>query len=273
VIEIAHTLRAKDGGRLRSGGYNVVQAPVPNEYFVVTINARKPPFDNIRVRQAFQHVVDRATIVRNALGGVGKPIVQMVAPGAPGYDPKLDARFAFDLDKARTMLRAAGVNDRLRVKFLSLTSDPALPEIAQIIQSDLKKVGVDAQVDLQDPSTYFPTYFAGNFDLNLTFTTLATLDPTEMTVGSPFRTNATNPSWLETGPPRGYNDAVSKLTASFDERERWGYLREAVRYVLDQSWAVPIAVRLPLFGLGKSVRGFAVDPQMIMMLRTVWLDV
>jgi ABC-type transport system substrate-binding protein len=93
-----------------------------------------------------------------------------------------------------------------------------------------------------------------------------------MTVGSPFRTNPTNPSWLESGPPQGYTDAVNKLTSSFDERQRWGYLREAVRYVLDQSWAIPIAVRLPLFGLGKSVQGFAVDPQMIMNLRTVRLD-
>jgi hypothetical protein len=55
-------------------------------------------------------------------------------------------------------------------------------------------------------------------------------------------------------------------------RERWTALRSAIRYILDQAWAVPIALRLPTYGLGKGVEGFSVDPQMLIQLRAVWLN-
>ncbi len=272
TIDIAHTIPNKDSERLRAAGFQITPAPVPNEYYILTINARKPPFDNIKVRQAFQHLVDRETISKSILGGIGKPTVQMVAPNAPGYDPKLNAEFAFDPAKAKQILAAAGFPNGFKTSILASTSTPETPQVAQVIQADLKKLGIDAPLNIMEPSAYFPVYFAGNFDLNVIFLTLATIDPTEFTISSAFRTNDTNPSWLQTGPPKEYIDHINKLNASFDRNERWAALRAAVRYILDQSWVVPVALRLPTYGLGKAVRGFAVDPQMIISLRTTWLD-
>jgi peptide/nickel transport system substrate-binding protein len=271
-IDIAHTVPNKDVGRLRAAGYNVIPAPVPNEYYILVINTKKPPFDNIKVRQAFQHVVDRATISRTILGGVGKPLVQPVAPNAPGYDPKLDTELAFDLAKAKQMLAAAGFPNGFKTAILCSTSTPETPQVAQVIQADLKKLGIDAGLNIMEPSAYFPPYFAGNFELSVSFLTLATIDPTEFTISSAYRTNETNPSWIGSGPPREYVDFINKINASFNRQERWNAMKAAVRYILEQSWVVPVAMRLPTYGLGKAVRGFSVDPQMIMSLRTTWLD-
>jgi hypothetical protein len=67
-------------------------------------------------------------------------------------------------------------------------------------------------------------------------------------------------------------DFINKINASFNRQERWNAMKTAVRYILEQSWVVPVAMRLPTYGLAKAVRGFAVDPQMIISLRTTWLD-
>ncbi len=271
-IDIAHTIPNKDAERLRAAGFTITPAPVPNEYYILTINARRAPFDNIKVRQAFQHVVDRETISKTILGGIGKPTVQPVAPNAPGYDPKLNTEFAFELNQAKQMLAAAGIAGGLKTNILCSTSTPETPQVAQVIQADLKKIGIDAQLNIMEPSAYFPVYFAGNFDLNVIFLTLATIDPTEFTISSAYRTNDTNPSWIGSGPPKEYLDWINRLNASNDRVERWNALKGTVRYLLEQSWVVPVALRLPTYGLAKAVRGFAVDPQMIISLRTTWLD-
>src|SRR5579884_2421951 len=47
TIDIAHTIVNKDVARLRQAGFHVEPAPVPNEYYVLTLNTRRPPLDNI----------------------------------------------------------------------------------------------------------------------------------------------------------------------------------------------------------------------------------
>jgi peptide/nickel transport system substrate-binding protein len=273
-IDIAHTIPNKDVQRLRAEGLQVVPAPVPNEYYVLIVNARRPPFDTVKVRQALRYALDRETISKTVLGGVGKPTVQVAAPGTPAYDPKLDGEFAFNSGKAKEFLAQGGLGggQGAKLNFLVSTSTPESPEIAQIVQGDLKKLGFDVTLTIVEPSRYFPLYFKGDFDLTLSFLTLATLDPTDFTISSAYRLNATNPAWLETGPPREYVEAIQKLNSTVDRRDRWAHLRAAVRYLLEQAWALPIALRLPTYGVGKAVHGFAVDPQMILTARTTWVE-
>ena len=272
-IDVAHTIPNKDAQRLRGEGLQVQPAPVPNEYYVVILNTRKPPFDNIKVRQAMRYLLDRETIAKTILGGIGKAQVQVAAPGTPAYDPKLDEEFAFNPAKAKELLTQAGLAGKTtKVTGLVSTSTQESPEIAQIIQEDLKKSGIEVNLNIVEPSRYFPIYFAGNFDISFLFLTLATIDPTDFTISSAYRLNPTNPSWLETGPPKEYIEAIQKLNATIDRRERWNNLRAAVRYLLDQSWALPTNLRLPTYGIAKPVKSFGVDPQMLLTLKSTWLD-
>jgi len=272
TIDVAHTIVNKDVARLRHAGFHIEPAPVPNEYYVLTLNTRRPPLDNIKIRQAVQLLVDRATVSRTVLGGVARPIAQMVTPASPGYDPQVETEYAYNPAKAKQLLTSAGVGRGGRLNFLTSTSTPELPQIAQIIQADLQKAGLDVGITIQEPAQYFPAYFAGNFDLNLSFLTLATIDPTDFTISSAYRTDATNPSWLQTGPPQGYIQGLQSLNTTFDMRERWIRLRSVVRYILEQAWAVPVALHLPTYGLGKAVEGFDVDPQMLLQLKGTWLN-
>src|SRR5581483_6568635 len=123
-IDVAHTIPNKDVERLRAEGLQVVPAPVPNEYYTLVVNARRPPFDNVRVRQALRYLLDRETVSKTILGGVGKPTVQVAAPGTPGYDPRLDEEFAFNPARGRELLAQAGITPArpARAEFLVSTS-------------------------------------------------------------------------------------------------------------------------------------------------------
>jgi peptide/nickel transport system substrate-binding protein len=72
-IDVAHTIPNKDAQRLRGEGLQVQPAPVPNEYYVVILNTRKPPFDNLKVRQAMRYLLDRETIPRRSWAASARP--------------------------------------------------------------------------------------------------------------------------------------------------------------------------------------------------------
>ena len=191
-IDVAHTIPNKDAQRLRGEGLQVQPAPVPNEYYVVILNTRKPPFDNLKVRQAMRYLLDRETIAKTILGGIGKAQVQVAAPGTPAYDPKHRRGVRV---QPREGPRAPGASRARRqddeVGGLVSTSTQESPEIAQIVQGDLKKAGFDVNLTIVEPSRYFPIYFGGNFEISFLFLTLATIDPTDFTISSAYRLNAT----------------------------------------------------------------------------------
>jgi len=73
----------------------------------VGFNCTAPPFDDSRVRQAFAHAVDRNRIVSQLLRDAVEPTKSILPPGMPGYTGQI-AGLAYDLDKAKELLAAAG---------------------------------------------------------------------------------------------------------------------------------------------------------------------
>ena len=103
--------------KLRGRGQLVTNA-VPSTNFMF-LNARKPPFDDVRVRQALNYAVDRREIAEVTGGSdVAEPACQFVPPGFPNYEPvvpatRLDpgpsgAWTAPDLDRARRLIAQSG---------------------------------------------------------------------------------------------------------------------------------------------------------------------
>jgi len=77
--------------------------------FYVGMNTKKPPFDNVKVRQAFSYGLDRVGYVNN-IQKVGIPAGQFLPPGFPGYYKDLKEQ-TYDPAKAKQLLAEAGYPD------------------------------------------------------------------------------------------------------------------------------------------------------------------
>jgi peptide/nickel transport system substrate-binding protein/oligopeptide transport system substrate-binding protein len=76
------------------------------EYLALdTMNA---PLDNLTLRQALSHAIDRETLCTQVMNGTRVPAYSMLPPGFPGYNPDLQSVQNYDVEQAKTLLAEAG---------------------------------------------------------------------------------------------------------------------------------------------------------------------
>ncbi|MED5620617.1 ABC transporter substrate-binding protein [Ideonella sp. BN130291] len=132
---------------------------------IMTINNKKKPFDDVRVRRALAHAIDRKAFIDGVLDGLAKPIGSHFAPTDAGYID-LTGTYPYDPEKAKALLKEAGVQTPLNV---TLTLPP--PQYArkggEVVAAMLAKVGVIAKIENVEWAQWLGGTFKGNFDLTI----------------------------------------------------------------------------------------------------------
>ena len=111
---------------------------------ILSTNNGKPPFDDIRVRQAVAHAIDRQAIIVGAMFGYGTPIGSHFAPHNAAYTD-LTAMSEYDPEKARALLAEAGYPDGVTVT-LKLPPPSYARRGGEIIASQLRLVGIETEI-------------------------------------------------------------------------------------------------------------------------------
>jgi len=149
-----------------------------NSIVYMGFNMKKPPFDDLRVRQAISHAVNKEDIVNIALGGIGQPIFAPIAPSISGFDASLKSyELGFDLEKAKSLLVEAGYEqvgdgswskEGQPLQFTILTSTrPPNQAIATVLQSQMKSLGVPVEISTLDSTAAQDAATQGNYDVML----------------------------------------------------------------------------------------------------------
>ncbi|MDA5243709.1 ABC transporter substrate-binding protein [Agrobacterium tumefaciens] len=142
-------------------------APIPSPRITeLLLNNSKPPFNNIKVRQAIQAAIDTGGIAESIYEGVVKGATMPFAAGEP-WAAK-ETKPAYDVEKAKDLLKEAGVAPgSLKVTLLAYTAKTELKDVAAIIQAQLQEIGIKVDVRVADYSAIEPDMLAGNFDMAL----------------------------------------------------------------------------------------------------------
>ena len=108
---------------------------------------KNPTLAKKEVRQALNYAIDRNLITQTVMSGYGLPVATIVPPYFVGYNADLKP-YAYDPQKAKSMLAAAGVPAGFTVEMLLPTGRYLLAEeVTQEIASELAKVGVTVKLN------------------------------------------------------------------------------------------------------------------------------
>jgi peptide/nickel transport system substrate-binding protein len=142
---------------------NVRVASTPGQRFMfLAMNPRYPPWDNLAVRQAVSHAVDRKELTDGILNGRAYPLEGPIGPPQFGYSPDVEPRYQHDPERARRLLADAGYPNGLDVEMYSPAGRYIKDkELAQALVGQLARVGIRARLTSQDWGVFWPAVGEG----------------------------------------------------------------------------------------------------------------
>jgi peptide/nickel transport system substrate-binding protein len=184
---------------------------------ILAINNRRKPFNDVRVRRALAHAIDRQAFIAGAEEGLGLPIGSHFVPSDLGY-LDLTGLTPYDPAKARALLKEAGVNTPLKVT-LTLPPVAYARKGGEIIAAQLAQVGVVAKIENVEWAQWLAGPFKGQFDLTI----INHVEPLD------HATAYADPSYYFGYDSAEFRALVAALAATSDEKEKARLWRDIQR--------------------------------------------
>jgi peptide/nickel transport system substrate-binding protein len=190
---------------------------------ILAINNRKPPLDELKVRQAIAHAIDRKAIIDGAMNGYGVPIGSHLTPNDPGYID-LTGEYPHDPEKAKALLKEAGVTTPLSLSLI-LPPPGYARDGGQIIAAQLAEVGIQAKLENVEWAQWLSGVYKGhNFDLTI----ISHVEPLDIDIYA-------NPDYYYGYNNKDFQDIIAKMNAAPDLATFKKYIGEAQRKIADDS--------------------------------------
>ena len=214
---------------------------------ILSTNNKMPPFDNLLVRKAVAHAIDRQAIIDGAMFGYGTPIGTHFAPHNPDYVDLL-GNSPYDPAKAKQFLAEAGFPDGFKTT-LKLPPPSYARRGGEIIASQLRKVGIDAEISNLEWSQWLEEVFkAKDFGLSIVSHT----EPMDIGIYA-------NPEYYFQYDNANFQDLMVELNATADPAGRSALLAKA-QTIISEDYVNGFLFELAVATVAKSgVKGLWVN--------------
>ncbi|MEP3920857.1 ABC transporter substrate-binding protein [Ascidiaceihabitans sp.] len=186
---------------------------------ILSTNNKMPPFDNVKVREALAHAIDRQAIVDGAMFGYGTPIGTHFAPHNPAY-VDLKANSNYDPEKAKALLAEAGFADGFETT-LHLPPPSYARRGGEIIAAQLAEVGIKAEITNVEWAQWLETVFRGK---NFGLTIVSHTEPMDINIYA-------NPDYYFQYDNPKFQELMSTLNATSDPEARTALMGDAQKMI------------------------------------------
>jgi len=225
-VDLVYNMQAPEllSGFEGDSKYQVLKG-TSNGEIILSMNNKKAPFNDVRVRQAVMYAVDRQAVMDTAWAGLGTQVGGPVPTTDPYYED-LNSVYPHDVDKAKSLLKEAGA-ENLSITF-SVPTRPYAQAVSEIVVSQLKEVGINAKIE----SAEFPAVWLDKVFTKHEYQMSVVLAVESRDVLTMFN----NPDYYI-----GYDNSKIKAdAAAADQADEAGYvqgMKKVVRQIVDDAAA------------------------------------
>lgn len=221
---------------------------------ILSTNNKMPPFDNVLVRKALAHAIDRQAIIDGAMFGLGTPIGTHFAPHNPDY-VDLTGNSPYDPEMAKSLLAEAGFPDGFKTT-LKLPPPSYARRGGEIIAAQLRQVGIETEISNLEWAQWLEQVFRGK-DFGLTI--VSHTEPFDIGIYA-------NPEYYFQYDNADFQKLIADLNVEADPSKRTAMIAEAQTTISEDyvngylfQLATPTVAKAGLQGLWKDAPTQATD--------------
>ena len=238
-------------------------------------------FNDVNVRQALSHAIDRASIVKALLFSHGEPLYGPITSADKSYTKDVEQFNQFDVAKSKSMLAAAGwkagsdgilVKNGKRFSFeMIIQAESFNQQLGSVIQAQLKTVGVDLKVSSLDRGTFFNKAFANPDSVMFFYLWPVPIDVVTLFVNS-VNANGKGPNWGNAVVPQ-VDAAIAAWQSAANQDALVAAGKQFQLAIAEQLPFVPVINRDAFWVNRKNVHGWTPDQwNLYPYYNDVWLD-
>lgn len=205
---------------------------------ILSINNRNAPLNNVKVREAIAHAINRKDIIDGAMFGYGTPIGTHFPPQDPDY-VDLTALSNYDPALSKKLLAEAGVS-HLKLR-LALPPPSYARRSGEIIQNELKAVGIDTEVTDMEWAQWLDQVFKRH-DFDLTIVSHTEANDIDIYARPDYYFGYNNPK---------FQALIASLRGTVDPAKRSEMLKQA-QTIIAQDYVNGFLFQLPKLGVANA---------------------
>lgn len=233
----------------------ISQPTTSTEY--ITLNTTKPPFDNKDFRAAINYAIDKQGIADSVFMGMAQPANSIINPNVFGYSKEIP-KYEYNPEKAKELIAKSGVKD---TSFTLFSNDASTRlQVAQIVQANLKDIGVEMKIEtlewgayvqktaLGEHTSYIGGWVSGTSDADIVLYPLLHSSSHGGAGNRAFYTN------------KEFDKEVELGREKVDSEERKEHYKKAQMILHDEAPLIPLLYKNENIGINKRVKGFKFNP-------------
>ncbi len=218
------------------------------------MNMSRKPMDDVRVRQAINHAIDRDAFIRATMAGAGEPAYMNLPESHWAFDKKTAGLYPHDPEKAKALLAEAGYPDGIELDLRGY-NDQSSVQMQEVLLAQFAKAGIRGRFRTGTIADMSAAYFGqektgdmllsawtGRPDPSLSYSLMYTQDA-YFNAGS-------------VAPPEGFDEALLASRSSDDIEQRKAALATVQRLVMENALVAPLAFRQSIVASNDKVRGY-----------------
>lgn len=268
-VDIAYNIDAIDSATVeKNSNLQLISQPTTSTEYI-TFNNTKYPFDNVDFRKAVNYALDKQSMADTIFMGKAKPANSIVNPNVFGYSSEVEG-YPYNVEKAREYLKKSGIKNPSFTLFVN--DNTTRLQLAQIIQANLKEIGINMEIETLEWGTYLQKtaqgehqallggWVSGTSDADIVFFPLLHSSSHGGAGNRAFYTNKALDNIIE----------KARLTANSEERK--ALFAQAQKILQEDAPFGLLLYKNENIGLNKRVKGFKFDPTTMHNLRNLYIE-
>lgn len=268
-IDIAYNMDAIDSGAIsQNENLQLISQPTTSTEYI-TFNTTKAPFDNKDFRKAVNYALNKQSMSDSIFMGKARPANSIINPNVFGHSDTVEG-YPYNIEKAKEYLAKSGVKDTSFTLFVNDSTTRL--QLAQIIQANLKEIGIDMKIETLEWGAYLQRTAQGEHQAFLGGWVSGTSDADIVLfplLHSSSHGGAGNRAFYTN---KEFDKIVDEARLVSSPEERKALFLKAQDILQEEAPLGILLYKNENIGLNKKVKGFKFDPTTMHNLKNLYIE-